>query len=138
MKMQITLLLIVLISSALAFTLDPGSFATESVSTSSVSGFPYKIGARFGSDRANTLINFINSASTLYRDDYKQNLFYIHSSMTAAYADAGVFSLIIQGNSTNSRTSTFIYGYDNMASFSAGINMINPTWSYYAYFKDRE
>jgi hypothetical protein len=103
------------------------------MSTTSLQGFPYKIGAKFNS-RVSTLINFINSASSLYRDDYQKNLLYIHKSMSTAYEDAGIFGLLIQGNSTNSRTDTFIYGGDNMASLSAGINMINPSWSYYAYF----
>lgn len=144
MKIFTLATLIFLISFANSITIDEASQQetekaqplTNGIRATGLQGFPYKIGKNFGNEKVNTLINFINAASTFYRDDYKQNLLYIQKSMEAAYEDAGVFSLLIQGNSTNSRTDTFIFGYDNMASLEAGINMINPTWSYYAYFKN--
>lgn len=64
------------------------------------------------------------------------NIAYIQTSMTAAFGGSSrIFGIIIQGNSTSSHTDSFIYATDNSASFSAGINMINPTWSYYVYFE---
>lgn len=56
--------------------------------------------------------------------------------MTAAYENNGDFGIIIQGNSTSTYTNTFIYG-GNEASFAPGVNLINPSWSYYAYFMDQ-
>lgn len=47
--------------------------------------FPYKVGSEFSRDRISSLINFINSAATLYRNDIKQSLLYVQSSMNAAY-----------------------------------------------------
>lgn len=69
--------------SSLSFAIEPTSLALKKTSTPSVGGFPNKI--RFGSEKANALINFINSASAIYRDDYKQNILYIHACMTAAF-----------------------------------------------------
>jgi hypothetical protein len=58
--------------------------------------FPYKVGFGFSHDKINALINFINSAAALYRNDIKQNLLYVQSSMNAAYAgDDQVFGFII-------------------------------------------
>jgi hypothetical protein len=66
--------------------------------------------------RANTLINFINSAAALYRDDVKKNLEYIHSSMNAAYGDdENLFGIMIEVNETNDITDTFIYNYGESA-----------------------
>lgn len=50
-----------------------------------MSGFPDFIGYDFDSAKVKNLVNFINAASVLYRDDFKKNLQYIHSSMMAAY-----------------------------------------------------
>jgi hypothetical protein len=58
--------------------------------------------------------------------------------MSAAYPEDGDFGIIIQGDSASTRTDSFIYGSGTAASFSAGINMINPSWSYYVYFLDKK
>ena len=72
-----------IVLSAHSFLFGPISPSFKKTGTQMVGGFPNKIS--FGSEKANALINFINSASTIYRDDIKQNLLYIHACMTAAF-----------------------------------------------------
>jgi hypothetical protein len=133
--------LALMLASAVTFSIKATESLPEVTRMPNVGGFPYSIGEGFGSDKASSFINFINSASTLYRDDYKQNLFYVHACMTAAYPSDGDFGIIIQGDSASTKTDSFIYGSlhgtGTGASFSAGINMINPSWSYYVYFLDK-
>jgi hypothetical protein len=57
--------------------------------------------------------------------------------MTAAYPGDEDFGIIIQGDSTSTKTDSFIHGTGTGASFSAGINMINLSWSYYIYFLEK-
>lgn len=127
------LICILLLASALSFSIKASDPLSKMTNTPSVGGFPNKI--TFGSEKANALINFINAASTLYRDDYKQNILYIHACMTAAYEDDGEFGIVIEGDSTYTQTAAIMFG--NYALFAPGINLINPSWSYYAYFIDQ-
>jgi hypothetical protein len=90
----------------------------------------------FGSAQLNSFINFLNSASTFYKDDKEQNIRYIQSQMTTAYGSlTRCFGVVIQINSTFSYSSMVIYnaGGQNFATLAPGINRINPTWSYLVY-----
>jgi hypothetical protein len=137
MNIKLVIGLALMLVSAVTFSIKATASHPEVTRMSNVGGFPYAIGGSFGSEKVSSFINFINSASALYRDDYKQNLFYVHACMTAAYPGDGDFGIIIQGDSTSTRTDSFIYGSNTAASFSAGINMINPSWSYYVYFLEK-
>ena len=134
MKSIVIPFIALILVSVLSFSIKAEDLPSGKIKTLSLGGFPNKIS--FGSEKANTLINFINSASAIYRDDIKQNLLYIHACMTAAYENDGDFGIIIEGNSTSTHTDSFIYG-GNQASFAPGVNLINPSWSYYAYFMDQ-
>jgi hypothetical protein len=90
----------------------------------------------FGAAELVSLKNYINSASTFYRDDVEQNLRYIQVCMTAAYGGTtSYYGVVIQSNSTYSYTDAAFYnaGGENYATLAPGVNKISPTWSYLAY-----
>jgi hypothetical protein len=45
----------------------------------------------FGAAQLNSFINFLNAASSFYRDDIKLNLNYVQSNMAAAYGKSSQF-----------------------------------------------
>jgi hypothetical protein len=103
---------------------------------SGLQGFPNQTGSMFGAAELVSLKNYINSASTFYRDDVEQNMRYIQVCMTAAYGGTtSYYGVVIQSNSTYSYTNFAIYnaGGENYASLAPGVNKISPTWSYLAY-----
>jgi hypothetical protein len=58
--------------------------------------FPYRVGTEFSHEKINAMINFINTAASLYRNDINLNLLYVQSSMAVAYAgEDQVFGFII-------------------------------------------
>lgn len=125
-----TFILALFLGSVLSFSIEASNPLSKLSKSPSVGGFPNKI--TFGSEKVNTLINFINTASILYRDDYKQNILHIHASMTAAYENDGDFGIVIEGDSSSTQSAAVMFG--DYASFAPGINMVNPSWSYYCYF----
>lgn len=132
MKKTIFILALFLVS-VLSVSIEPSDPLSKMTNTPSVGGFPNKIS--MGYERVNSLINFINAASVLYRDDLKQNILYIHASMTAAYENDGEFGIVIESDSTNTQSAADMFG--SYASFAPGINLINPSWSYYCHFIDK-
>jgi hypothetical protein len=141
MKAAEIVTLVILIASVSSFNLKTVvGKETHQVSpistTSGVQGFADQVGSMFGSSQLNSLINFINSASTFYRDDYEQNLRFIQNSMTTSYGGStNYYGVVIQRNSSYSYTGWNVYnaGGENFATLAPGVNRINPTWSYLVY-----
>jgi hypothetical protein len=104
---------------------------------SGLQGFGNRTGASFGAAQLSSLINFINSASTFYRDNVEQNLRYIQNQMTTAYGgSSNLYGVILQSNSTYTYTNLAVYtanAGENYATLAPGVNNIYPKWSYLVY-----
>jgi hypothetical protein len=143
MKFFETITLIILFLSVTSFNLQKSSLAKEIPPLKSVGipsglqGFTNYTTSMFGAAELVSLKNYINSASTFYRDDVEENLRYIQVCMTAEYGGTSYYyGIVIQANSTFSSTNLAIYTADsgnNFATLAPGVNKISPTWSYLAY-----
>jgi hypothetical protein len=142
MKVVEIVALAVLLASVSSFNLKAISINKETLQLgtgniqSGLQGFTNRTGSMFGTAQLNSFINFINSASTFYRDDVDQNLRYIQSQMTTAYgASSTYYGVVIQINSTYTYSNWIAYnaGGENFATLASGINKISPTWSYLIY-----
>jgi hypothetical protein len=65
--MKIFVVFVFLIA-ANAFRLEPAT-TLKATTVSGLQGFPHEVGESFGEDKANTLLNLLNTAATLYRDN---------------------------------------------------------------------
>jgi hypothetical protein len=74
--------------------------STPNIALTPPQGFPYNISPKFGEEKVNALLNFINKAATLHRADVEKNLRYIQEKMQAAYGDAKhTYNVIVQDSS---------------------------------------
>ena len=109
MKFSLTLLLI------LSFTLPNSAYqieqqkegrtehATPFISQPSNLGFGNQTGGGVTADQVQSFINFINSASTYYRDSPQGRLTYISDKMNAAYGNANFgYSVFLADNKSYS------------------------------------
>jgi hypothetical protein len=76
-----------------------------------------------------SFINYINSASTFFRDDTQSRLNYIADQMNSSYGSDGYgFSIVQQGNAS---CTWAILTYNSVyASVAPGVDRIYPTYSY--------
>lgn len=78
------------------------STSTLRVIQINLGGFPSDISTSFGEDKAKALINFINAAGSIYRDDLERNLKYIQLNMDVSFGeDNRLINVIIQESSTD-------------------------------------
>lgn len=105
--------------------------AAASISNSHPSlGFANYTGINATAAQVSSFINFINSASTYFRDDTKARLNYISDQMNKAYGRSGVgFSVVQQGD--EAYFDWFIYSFSkSYASVAAGVDKVFPRQSY--------
>jgi hypothetical protein len=134
--MKIIALVFVFLSLASSLVIGEGSAQQHDNIAANLKGFPQVIGGSFGDEKVGSLLNFINAASTIYRDDLEKNMKYIQANMQAAFGnDNYTFNVLIQSNSTPSITDRHVFNVqgDTYASLAPGVNLINPTWSYFVY-----
>lgn len=87
-------------------------------------------GTKTTQQQVNSFINYINSASSFYRDDTSARLSYISTQMNATYGspDYG-FSIVQQGEYPN--YGFFLHSTTQVfASLASGADKLYPTYSY--------
>lgn len=119
---------VVLFLSAPSFIIQ-GNHEEDSADSQKV-GLGNFTGSKTTQQQVNSFINYINSASSFYRDDTSARLSYISTQMNTTYGspDYG-FSIVQQGEYPN-------YGFylhsttQVFASLASGVDKLYPTYSY--------
>ncbi len=88
--------------------------------------------------QVSAFINYINSASTFYRDSIYSRLNYISDQMNTAYGKSGLsYSVFLSSSTYGSTNAMKIYSvFGVYASLSAGVDRINPSTSYMFVLQD--
>lgn len=86
---KLALVLLALIAGVSAFMMDTVSAPSVTLKLMTLEGFPYEVTPSFGEDKARALLNLINTAASLYRDDLEKNIKYIQTNMDIAFAEPG-------------------------------------------------
>jgi hypothetical protein len=87
-------------------------------------------GAGVRQEQITAFTNFANSASSFYKDDVSANARYIKEQMDAKFGSEGQnFFVVIQTEEERFSWLVWITN-ENLVASLAGINRVNPTWSY--------
>jgi hypothetical protein len=81
-------------------------------------------------------INYINSASTFYRDDISSRLKYISDQMNTAYGKSGYTYSVYLASSYGAFGWSIYSVYGVYASVAPGVDRINPSTSYMFVLQD--
>jgi hypothetical protein len=126
--MKIAFLILAIAATVLAVTIEQPNLIISS--SRQARKFNNYSGAGVRQEQITAFTNFANSASSFYKDDVTANARYIKEQMDSQFGSEGQnFFVVIQTEQERFSWLVWITN-ENLVASLAGINRVNPTWSY--------